>query len=204
MSHELLANELCLLRGDRCLFQGLDFSISSGELLVVEGPNGSGKTSLLRGIAGLTSFETGDVRWNNVPVLKQHQHFRRQLTWMSHRTGFKGDLSVDENLRFEAGLRHFDSKCVETVIARLELTAQRSLPFRVLSAGQQRRTALARQLLSTAPLWIMDEPFTNLDKAGQHLVSTVIEEHLSAGGLCIVASHQAVNVAGTIRRVSLQ
>ena len=204
MMLSLQAESLCLLRGDRCLFKALDFALREGEMLVVEGPNGSGKTSLLRGIAGLLEFETGLVTWNDRPVRECVQEFRSELVWFSHRVGFKGDLTLIENLAFEAGLRAMDSARLDEVLEHLSLSRLVALPFRSLSAGQQRRVALARMLLSRGRLWVMDEPFTNLDKAGQALVVDLIEQHLASQGLCIVASHQHLDIDGSTRRVSLQ
>jgi len=202
---ELLSGEgLCLLRGDRCLFQNLSFALETGQLLVIEGPNGSGKTSLLRGIAGLLDFETGHVHWSGKAIRTHEQAFRADLVWLSHRIGCKGDLNLVENLRFEAGLRATDDTRMDAVLDRLSLSRLTELPLRVLSAGQQRRVALARMLLAEARLWMMDEPFTNLDRAGQQLVTELISDHLADGGGCIVASHQALDIDGSTQRVSLQ
>ena len=203
MTEILSGNGLCLFRGDRRLFKGLDFALNRGELLVIEGPNGCGKTSLLRGVAGLLEFDTGDVKWNGQVIDESYQSFRNDVVWLSHRVGFKGDLNLIENLKFEAGLRPTDGSRFDAVLERLSLNRLASLPFRVLSAGQQRRVALARMLLAKAPLWMMDEPFTNLDRAGQSLVIDLIGEHLSAGGVCVVASHQHIDIDGSTRRVTL-
>jgi heme exporter protein A len=198
------AQELSLLRGDRCLFRDLEFALQPGELLMVEGPNGSGKTSLLRGIAGLLEFETGYVEWRARPVHEHYQAFRGDLVWFAHRVGFKSDLNLVENLGFEAALRATDPDALAGVLERLGLTRLVSLPFRSLSAGQQRRVALARMLLSRAVLWMMDEPFTNLDRSGHDLVVELIGEHLERGGLAIVASHQHLSVEGRTKRVLIQ
>jgi len=198
------AKSLCLLRGDRCLFRDLDFALQDGEMLVIEGPNGSGKTSLLRGIAGLLEFECGAMRWNGRALHDDYPSFRADLAWLSHRVGFKGDLTIVENLAFESGLRATDDSRMGNALARLGLARLTDLPFRSLSAGQQRRVALARMLLSRAKLWMMDEPFTNLDKAGQSLVADLIAEHLAAGGAAVVASHQYLDIDGKTRRVLLQ
>ena len=176
MTARLEAESLCLFRGDRCLFTNLAFALDNGELLVIEGANGSGKTSLLRGIAGILEFEEGIVNWKGREIRRHYQSFRADLTWFSHRVGFKGDLDLMENLAFESGLRSTDESRLADVLDRLGLGGIAGLPFRSLSAGQQRRVALARMLLSTAPLWMMDEPFTNLDKAGQSLVVDLIRE----------------------------
>jgi heme exporter protein A len=200
----LQADSLCLLRGDRCLFKDLEFALRQGEMLVVEGPNGSGKTSLLRGIAGLLEFEEGAVSWAGRPVRESFHEFRANLAWFSHRVGFKGDLTLLENLTFEAGLRAMDTQRLDAVLAQLGLAKLVSLPFRALSAGQQRRVALARMLLSAGKLWMMDEPFTNLDRDGQTLVVQLIERHLADGGLSIVASHQHLDIDGSTRRIELR
>ena len=204
MTGLLSGNDLCLLRGDRCLFQRLNFALHCGELLFVEGANGSGKTSLLRGIAGLLEFETGDITWDGQKILDAYQVFRSDLVWLSHRVGFKGELNLLENLQFESALRSCSMEKTAAVIDRLSLAPLTSLPFRYLSAGQQRRVALARMLLANARLWMMDEPFTYLDKAGQALVGELIAEHLAGGGLCVAASHQAVDVGAPTQRVTLQ
>ena len=170
---------------------------------MVEGANGSGKTSLLRAIAGLLEFETGHIDWRGQPVLENHQTFRSDLVWLSHRVGFKGDLTLLENLSFESGLRATEVNLLESSLERLGLSQLTRLPFRALSAGQQRRVALARMLMAKAPLWMMDEPFTNLDTGGQALVREVIAEHLARDGLCVVASHQNIELNATVRRVQL-
>ena len=121
MTASLDAQSLCLFRGDRCLFKDLAFSLRAGEILVIEGPNGSGKTSLLRGIAGLLDFETGHVEWRGAPLRDDYQGFRADLAWLTHRVGFKGDLTISENLEFEAGLRATDiDRLAETIGAKLD------------------------------------------------------------------------------------
>jgi heme exporter protein A len=192
-----------MIRGERCLFQNLEFALNPGELLLLEGLNGSGKTSLLRAIAGLLSLESGEIRWNGDSTTGQRQEFHASMVWYSHRTGLKGDLTFLENLQFEAALRSQSSVESEQIFERLGISRLKRLPLRSLSAGQQRRAALARMLLSDAPLWLMDEPFTNLDRDGRQLVIDVIEEHLAAGGLCVMAAHQDVEIKATVKRVSL-
>ena len=204
MTELLSGSGLCVIRGDRCLFQELNFALSPGELLLVEGANGCGKTSLLRSIAGLLELESGSISWNGRSVRQNQQQFRASLVWFAHRIGFKGDLTPEQNLRFEAGLRSFRNQDFMTVLSRVGVSAEASLPMRALSAGQQRRVALARMILSNAPLWMMDEPFTNLDSDGQALLRELVSEHLEAGGICAMASHQGISIDAPVHRIMLQ
>ena len=203
MNTLLSGHDLCLFRGDKCLFNSLEFALIPGQLLIVEGTNGSGKTSLLRGIAGLLEFEQGEIRWEGNPLRGHHQAFCADLTWFAHKVGFKDDLNILENLHFEQSLHSFDDGSVPAVLARVGLDLLTELPMRSLSAGQQRRVALARMLLSKGRVWIMDEPFTNLDSAGRNLVDAVLSEHLGNGGSAIVATHQPIAIVGDVNRVSL-
>ncbi len=204
MTGNLSGHNLTLIRGERCLFEGLDFALESGGLLLLEGRNGCGKTSLMRAIAGMLSLETGEIRWDDVPVLQQRQEFHGALVWLAHRTGLKGDLTMLENLHFERALRQQSERDAEEVYERLGIERLRKLPLRSLSAGQQRRVALARMLLADVPLWLMDEPFTNLDREGRALVVTLVEEHLRGGGLCVMAAHQDVDINAPVTTIRLK
>ena len=204
MTAKLSGDDLTLFRGERCLFQGLAFALNPAELLLLEGPNGSGKTSLMRAIAGLLELERGEIRWDGNAARDNRQHFHNALVWMAHRVGFKADLTLVENLRFEASLRPQADCDVESVYCRLGIGRLKALPMRALSAGQQRRVALARMLLADAQLWLMDEPFTNLDRDGRTLVIELVQEHLASGGMCIMAAHQDVNIDAPIHRIQLQ
>lgn len=204
MTELLSGTDLCLLRGERCLFKGLNFALAAGELLLLQGPNGSGKTSLLRSIAGLLGLENGYISWQGMRTDRDPQSFRGDVVWMAHRVGFKGDLTLLENLRFESGLRSTTLAELDQILDRLALRRLTNLPMRFLSAGQQRRVALARLLISDARVWLMDEPFANLDGAGHDLVIELIAEHLATGGVCIVAAHQDFEVAGAMHRIQLQ
>ena len=203
LTAKLSANDLTLIRGESCLFEGLGFALNPGELLLLEGQNGSGKTSLMRAIAGMLSLESGEILWNDIPVTRQRQEFHGALVWLAHRTGLKGDLTLVENLRFEGVLRPQGNADPAAIYKRLGISRLRSLPLRSLSAGQQRRVALARMLLADVPLWLMDEPFTNLDREGRTLVMELIEEHLASGGMCVLAAHQDVDINATVNRVRL-
>lgn len=199
----LCAHDLGLVRGERRLFRAISFALNAGELLHVEGTNGSGKTSLLRVIAGLVDAETGSVSWQGQPIRDIAQTYRGELVWLGHKVGCKLDLTLLENLRFEHALRRSSAQPLGEVLERLRLSLLTPLPMRALSAGQQRRVALARLLLSGARLWLLDEPFTNLDRDGRTLVRELIAEHLRGGGLCVAASHQPLDTGGPEQRLAL-
>lgn len=203
MTAKLIATDLTLIRGERCLFENVGFALGPGQMLLLKGRNGSGKTSLLRALLGLLEPETGAIQWDGEPIADVRQAYCRSLVWMAHRVGLKADLTLVENLLFESSLRPFDYADFDAVLERLGLNHLKKLPVRFLSAGQQRRVALARMLLADAPLWLMDEPFTNLDADGRQLVVDVLDEHLAAGGLCVIATHQDVVVDAPTQKVDL-
>ncbi len=204
MTELLSGTDLCLLRGDRCLFKGLNFALSAGELMLVRGPNGSGKTSLLRSIAGLIGLEKGYISWQGAPTEKDRQSFSSDVVWMTHRVGFKADLTLVENLRFETGLRPATLGDIDRILDRLSLARLTELPLRFLSAGQQRRVALARMLISDARIWLMDEPFANLDAGGHDLVIELIADHLAKNAICVLAAHQDLELEVPTHRIQLQ
>lgn len=202
-TQRLAGRGLALTRGDRALFRELDFDLAAGELLLIEGPNGSGKTSLLRVIAGLVQPQDGTIKWRGADIAEHRQAYHDELVWLGHRPGFKGDLTVAENLRAETGLRRTSAAPGMPVFERLGIADLTGLPFRVLSAGQQRRIALARLLIADAALWLLDEPFTNLDVGGQTLVAKLLQAHIAAGGTGIVATHHELNIDVPIQRIRL-
>ncbi|MDP6436739.1 MAG: cytochrome c biogenesis heme-transporting ATPase CcmA [Gammaproteobacteria bacterium] len=192
-SYRLEWRELALWRGDRCLQQSLTGRLEAGQALTVRGPNGCGKTTLLRTLCGLSQPETGEILWQGVAVHRNRPDFYAHLAYAGHTNGLKGDLSTRENLRFAAILRGRHTNQNE-LLHGLRLTACADLPTRNLSAGQKRRAALARVLGSGAQLWVLDEPFTNLDAAGIEWLGKRFNHHLSLGGLLMIAAHQASQV----------
>ncbi len=174
------------------MLRGLCVDAAAGDCVHVAGPNGSGKTTLLRVLAGLLTPERGIVTWQGRPITVDREAYGAALGYLGHSDGLKPEFTARENLAFEVGLRRkLSASAIDAVLARVALTDSRDLPARSLSAGQRRRLAIARVILTAAPLWILDEPFTNLDSAGVQCVTDVIAGHLDAGGTALIASHQA-------------
>lgn len=190
---------LACMRGERRLFAGLEFSVAAGELLWVSGPNGSGKTSLLRMLSTLLAPEDGEVRWRGRPVRQLGEAYRAELAYVGHAPAVKDDLSGLENLRFALaadGNRVIGQALVEA-LGRFGLAGREQLPARVLSQGQRRRVALARLLFcSHRALWILDEPLTALDVQAIDLVRELVAGHLGGGGVVVLTSHQEVDLGG--------
>ena len=191
---KLTAHDLTLWRGPFCLFEDLSFGIGPGQALVLRGPNGSGKTTLLRVICGLTRPEEGRVEWAGVPIERNRFAYGEALAYFGHSLGLKADLTVTQNLDFSTRLGGTQKRSFGDLLAALSLHDCADLEVRYLSAGQKRRTALARILLSGAQLWILDEPFTNLDDAGRRFVEGRLNAHLENGGLAALAAHHEMNI----------
>lgn len=180
-----------LWRGERHLLRGVSFGLQRGELLQVVGPNGVGKTSLLRCVAGLMPVESGEIRWQGQLLEECRDDFHSRLAYLAHINALKGELTALENLHYGLSLRRTVATGeLHDVLARLQISACADLPVRALSAGQKRRVAIARVLLSGASLWILDEPITNLDSAGIALFETCMSEHLQRDGMILTAAHQ--------------
>ncbi len=176
------ARGLTCRRGMATLFRDVAFRVDGGECIAIRGANGSGKTTLLRCVAGLTRPESGTVECEGA------------LLYAGHLAGIKDDLTAEENLRSSLALRGVPvtADAAREALAQAGLAARRHLPARRLSAGQRRRVGLARLMLDPAPLWILDEPLTALDDAGQALFDRVLARHLEAGGVALVATHHQV------------
>lgn len=188
---QLEARAAHLWRGEKHLLRGVSFALHSGELLQVVGPNGVGKTSLLRAVAGLLPLEAGEVYWRGQLLPEARDDFHRELAYLAHANGLKNDLTALENLRFGVSIRRaVTTEELRETLQLLRVESCADLPVRALSAGQKRRVALARVMLTRASLWILDEPITNLDKAGIALFESRIAEHMRAGGMILTAAHQ--------------
>ena len=202
----LQVSNLGCVRGNRRLFSNLSFAVEPGAFVQLTGPNGSGKTSLLRILCGLLKPEEGSVTWNGEGIHSLAEEFSAQLTYIGHRNGLKEELTPIENLRVASGLKgkELSSEQAFAALADMGLTGREELPLRFLSQGQQRRAALARLLIEGTRLWVLDEVLTSLDKAATQLMHRLIEGHLESGGMAIVATHQEFNfAAGSFQRVEL-
>ncbi|MDH5485873.1 MAG: cytochrome c biogenesis heme-transporting ATPase CcmA [Gammaproteobacteria bacterium] len=201
----LLVRDLACTRGYRELFTGLGFQLEPGQVLRVEGENGSGKTSLLRILAGLAQQESGDVQWNQLPIRHADSCYFQDMLYLGHKAGIKYELSPVENLcmaRALFGSREQDG--IEEALYQVGLYGFEDIPAAFLSAGQKRRVALAQLLLTHAKLWILDEPYTSLDVAAVGFLEELFSQHVAAGGMLIITSHQPVAVKGShFRRLIL-
>jgi heme exporter protein A len=202
----LEVKNLTCVRGTRRLFKDLSFSTVEGELVELRGPNGSGKTSLLRILCGLATPAAGEVFWQGQNIRSLGEEYCAVVAYLGHQNAIKDELTSTENLRIS-------SACAGKTLSRLEaqeilkqvgLTQQQNLPARVLSAGQRRRLAMTRLLTADAKLWILDEVLTSLDDTAVNLSREFIDEHLKQGGMAIVATHQDLNLAAPrIQRLQL-
>lgn len=192
------------VRGERRLFSGLEFAIRPGEALVIEGPNGTGKSSLLRLLAGFLGPAEGAVLWDGSDIADEPDLHRRRTAWVGHLDALKPALSVVENLRFWRRALDTAEKPASSrqVLDQLGLGHVADLPARYLSAGQRRRLALARLALVHRPLWLLDEPTTALDAEGAAVFRNLLESHLARGGFAAIASHLDLGLPG-IRRLRL-
>lgn len=192
----LEARDLECMRGERRLFAGLSFALEAGELLQVRGPNGSGKTSLLRMLCGLVPPASGEVRWRGSPLKEMAEDFYREVAYLGHLPALKDELTAEENLRVASGLEGVEIDRRETwaALKRMGLGGRELLPAKVLSAGQRRRVALARLLVCGAALWVLDEPLTALDKSAMALVQSLLSEHLARGGVAVITTHHDLDL----------
>lgn len=186
----LSANELTCIREDRILFEALNFSVCCGDVIQVEGPNGSGKTSLLRILAGLSQPYDGTVLFREQDIVEQSDIFHQNLLYLGHLPGVKGEMTAQENLEFNLSLHGNDSAKAEETLEKVNLLGFEDALASHLSAGQHRRISLARLWQSKASIWILDEPFTAIDKHGVTQLEQLFLAHAQRGGCVILTTHQ--------------
>lgn len=206
MSSQALRGErLHLWRGDRHILRGVSLELRSGEVLELTGANGAGKTTLLRTLSGLIHPEEGRVLWAGEDIRKDLRAFHAQLAYLGHEPPLKADLTARENLRYWIGVRQrISTRDIDRALDEVGADEWRERAARTLSAGQRRRVALAGLKLLPVPLWLLDEPTTNLDSAGQGLVRRMIEEHVAQGGLVVAAVHHELSLQSShVQRVQL-
>ncbi|MGR5093831.1 cytochrome c biogenesis heme-transporting ATPase CcmA [Vibrio maritimus] len=188
----LEVTNLTAIRDERVLFENLSFSLQSGDLVQIEGRNGTGKTTLMRIVAGLGDKEEGEIKWNGEAIESNREDFHQALLFLGHQTGVKRDLTALENLRFYQSIHapHTTDEQIFAALTQVGLAGREDVPVAQLSAGQQRRVALARLWLSEQMLWILDEPLTAIDKQGVKVLENLFLEHANKGGIVLLTTHQ--------------
>jgi heme exporter protein A len=200
----LSVDKVHVWRGERHVLQGISAEVRRGELLHISGPNGTGKTTLLRVVSGLLRPEQGSVSWLGRSITANRTDYQATLAYAAHEPALKGDLTALENLRFAVGLkRRITADELRGALERTGVGACADLPARVLSAGQRRRVSLARVFAMRASVWLLDEPYANLDAAGSELVSGLLQVHVAGGGLALVVAHRELALACSVRRLEL-
>lgn len=191
-------------RDERVLFADLDLKVMAGDIVQVEGPNGCGKTTLLRLLTTTSNEYEGQILWRGSPVKRNRLDYLNQLLYVGHLPGVKKALTPRENLNWFCGLNQGHQRCsIESALDEVGLYGFEDVPCHHLSAGQLRRVALARLFLTPARVWILDEPFTAIDKQGVNNLEQLMAEHARGGGCVVLTTHQDMVMDG-VRRLNLQ
>ena len=198
----LSTNNLTCIRDDRILFEGLDFAVNPSQALLLEGQNGSGKTSLLRILCGFREADAGTIAWCGEPT--PNQQYFADMAYVGHLDGHKKELTVLENLKLALALGQPGKLSIQQALAKVLLKGYDDALIQTLSAGQKRRLSLARLLITHNILWVLDEPFTSLDKQGIALMESIMTEHCAAGGMMVLTSHHDISLQGVdVQRIRL-
>ena len=202
----LEATHLECVRGNRTIFRDVSFAVRAGDCFRLTGPNGSGKTSLLRMLCGLMTPARGTIRWQGSEIQTLGEEYMSAITYLGHRSGIKDELSALENLRVSSGLSGVELSRADAVAAleRMGLAGRMNLPARFLSEGERRRAAISRLLVSPSSLWLLDEVMTSLDRFATESIQLLVEDHLAGGGMAIIATHQELRLSkGNTQRIEL-
>lgn len=200
----LSANNLTCIREERLLFDALNLDVSAGDIVQIEGPNGAGKTSLLRILAGLSQPYDGNVYFHDKNIHQHRESFHQDLLYLGHLPGVKGEMTAQENLEFNLALHGLNSATAEHTLAKVNLLGFEDALASHLSAGQHRRIALARLWQSQAKIWILDEPFTAIDKLGVEKLEQLFLQHADNGGCVVLTTHQDLSLpALRVKKVTL-
>lgn len=198
------AQKLTCIREDRMLFEALQMDVYAGDIVQVEGPNGAGKTSLLRILAGLSEPYEGEIHHNGQVINHCRDQFHQNLLYLGHLPGVKGEMTAQENLAFNLALHSLDEKHAEKALNEVNLLGFEDALASHLSAGQHRRIALAKLWQSRAPIWILDEPFTAIDKLGVSKLEQLFVKHVQRGGCVILTTHQDLSLdQKSVKKVTL-
>ena len=201
----LVLQNLEAWRDDRCLYQALSLTLRSGQVAQILGPNGVGKTTLLKQIAGLSGYLSGEIHWQEVPVSADRQRFQRDVLFLGHLPGIKSALTVSENLQILAACRGqaLSDDRLATALTRVGLSGYDDTPVAQLSAGQKRRVALARLFTEAPLLWLLDEPFTAIDQAGVSELEGWLADHAEQGGMVLLTTHHRLNMRCPVLPIEL-
>ncbi len=198
----LEVKNLSCIRDDRVLFEGLSFSLKNSQVLLLEGKNGSGKTSLLRIICGFREQDAGEIHWCDSAV--KDSEYYAEMAYVGHLDGIKKELTVIENLKMSLALSQTGRYSIVQALAKVNLASYDYALVQSLSAGQKRRLSLARLLITKKSLWVLDEPFTSIDKEGIKLIESLMHEHIVNGGMIILTSHHDLNLAeADVQKINL-
>ncbi|QPK64392.1 cytochrome c biogenesis heme-transporting ATPase CcmA [Methylomonas sp. LL1] len=192
-SASLSVSNLACSRDERLLFSNVSFALSSGQILLLEGSNGSGKTTLLRILCGFREADAGEIFWRGAAI--DDGDYFNEMAYVGHADGSKKELSVLENLHFALALNTPGHYSIDQALEKVQLAGFDDNPVQTLSAGQKRRLSLARLLITHNQLWILDEPFTSLDKQGVELIENLMIDHTRQGGMVILTSHQDLTLS---------
>jgi heme exporter protein A len=192
---ELQVKNLSCWRNDQVLFEQLNLNITPGSVLFLEGENGSGKTSLLRILCGFRLADEGEILWNGQPTSKLPEYYEN-ISFVGHKNGIKDELTVEENLNLMRSVATASNIKTDEVLKQIGLFKKSDVLSRLLSAGQKRKLALARLMMTNNSFWVLDEPFTSLDKASVVFFESLIKKHIARGGMLILTSHHDIDLSG--------